>query len=230
MSGTADMCRFAQIVLSDIELVQNSVPDEAGVSFTSIVVLVTPWVFLPVCQHWWSCLSLIHESVKVARLQRGTVRPGCQQMKLLWRETAQFLSHCHYRELIWVGAQRGLSTWQTAHSVLEKMSAFAWRCKTRGRSKLGQGYKAWARISVCLTSMKQSRKSHIKLSLSLGMCALLHLDQGSRIERPLLTPASVFRINLCSLMRWHHRHIHKNSGATGQRHVKVLISFLFFLA
>lgn len=44
MSGTADTRWFAgtHIVLSDIEPVQNSVPDVAGVSVTSIVVLVTP--------------------------------------------------------------------------------------------------------------------------------------------------------------------------------------------
>lgn len=44
MSGAADTRWFAgtQIVLSDIGPVQNSVPDVAGVSVTSIVVLVTP--------------------------------------------------------------------------------------------------------------------------------------------------------------------------------------------
>lgn len=54
-----------RLVPSDIQPVHDCVPDEAGVSVTSIVVVVTPCLFLPVCQPWRRCLYLIHESVKV---------------------------------------------------------------------------------------------------------------------------------------------------------------------
>lgn len=46
------------------------------------------------------------------------------------------------------------------------MSAFAWRCKTRGRSKLGQGEEAGARISVCDFCEAEGEETHKVVSVA----------------------------------------------------------------
>lgn len=93
-----------RLVPSDIQPVHDCVPDEAGVSVTSIVVVVTPWIFLPVCQPWRRCLYLIHESVKLPGLNVDVCVQNIDNLAAFKGKTAQFLSHCHYGEVGWVGA------------------------------------------------------------------------------------------------------------------------------
>lgn len=53
-------------------------------------------------------------------------------------------------------------------------------------------------------------------------------SRGLQLEGHFCPLPVLLGFEFCSLTRWHHQQLYRNSGSAGRRHIQVLVSFLFF--